>query len=78
MKVKRDIVVFERDERYTGDQPELDFRLIRSILPVGSIPLAIADHDEFLVHSGVNFTSDEVGRFAEEQSGYRSINWDES
>ena len=37
----RDIVVFERDERYTfSKECELDFRLTRAILPVGSSPVA--------------------------------------
>ena len=69
----RNIVVFERDERYTdSDQPELDFRLLRSILPRGSAPLAIADRHNFQVRSGQWFDAVEVKEFAESLSGYRS------
>ncbi len=65
----REIVVFERDERETG-LPELDFRLIRSALPSGSCPLAIADHNGFTAHCGQWFSENEVTKFAEEQSGF--------
>lgn len=69
----REIVVFERDERYTDSgNPELDFRLLRSALPVGSVPLAIADRHGFSVVCGCEFYADDVRRFAEAQSGYRA------
>lgn len=69
----RDIVVFERDERYTdSDQPELDFRLIRAALPSGSCPLALANHEGFMVECGQFFDTDEVRAFAESQSGYKA------
>lgn len=67
----REIVVFERDERYTGSGgPELDFRLMRQILPAGSCPLAIATNDGFSVEGGQWFDADQVRKFAEFQSGY--------
>lgn len=69
----RDIVIFERDERYTDDgKPELDFRLVRSILPAGSSPLAIANHEGFVAECGQWFDADEVRKFAERQSGYHA------
>lgn len=69
----RDIVVFERDPRYAySGNPELDYRLVRSILPSGSCPLAIANHTGFAVEGGQWFTAEEVRIFAEEQSGYRA------
>jgi len=70
----RDIVVFERDERYTrNSKPELDFRMVRSILPIGSAPLAIADQHDFTVTCGQWFSVEQVVDFAEEQSGYRAL-----
>lgn len=69
--MKRDIVVFERDERHTDSgQPELDFRLVRGALPAGSCPLAIASFDGFTVECGQWFDEAEVKAFAEQQSGY--------
>lgn len=71
--MKRGIVIFERDERYTeSGKPELDFRLIRGILPSGSTPLAIANGNGFTVTCGQYFDTDQVRQFAEEQSGYTS------
>jgi len=71
--MKREIVVFERDERHTyNGQPELDFRLVRGALPSGSCPLAIANHDGFVVESGQWFDSEEVKVYAEQQPGYRA------
>ena len=68
----RDIVVFERDERHTDNgKPELDFRLIRQALPVGSVPLAIVTRHGFTAVDDTCFTADEVEQFAAEQSGYR-------
>jgi len=70
----RDIVIFERDERYTeSNEPELDFRMVRSILPAGSAPLAIADRNDFTVSCGQWFSVEQVADFAEEQSGYRAL-----
>lgn len=68
---KRDIVVFERDEWQTASgKPELDWRLVRASLPVGSSPLAIANQEGFSVECGQWFDTAEVRRLAEEQSGY--------
>lgn len=70
----QDIVVFERDERYTDSgKPELDFRGVRGILPVGSCPLAIADRQDFTVTCGQWFDAEHVADFAEAQSGYRAL-----
>lgn len=70
-KIKRNIVVFERDERYTDSgKPELDFRLIRGILPVGSSPLAIVTGSGFLAECGQWFTEKQVREYAREQSGF--------
>jgi len=70
----RDIVVFERDERYTeSGKPELDFRMVRGILPTGSCPLAIADRNDFTITCGQWFSTEQVADFAEEQSGYRAL-----
>lgn len=72
--MQREIVVFERDERYTDNGgPELDWRLVRAILPAGSSPLAIANHDSFTVECGQWFSEDEVQQLAEVQSGYKAI-----
>jgi hypothetical protein len=69
----RDIVVFERDGRNTRTgQPELGFRLIRGALPMGSSPLAIADHHGFTVACGQWFDKNQVRAYAEQQSGYRA------
>ncbi len=69
--MKRDIVIFERDERYTDSgMAELDFRLMRQSLPAGSSPLALADRDGFAVHCGQWFAKEEVKSFSEQQSGY--------
>lgn len=69
----RDIVVFERDERYTDSgEPELDFRLVRQCLPAGASPLALATYHGFKVESGQWFNPTQVAAFAEEQSGYRA------
>lgn len=73
--MRRSIVIFERDERYTSSGiPELDFRLVRQSLPAGSSPLCIANQDGFAmsVECGQWFTEDEIIRFAEEQSGFSS------
>ena len=70
--MKREIVVFERDERHTDNEmPELDFRLMRQALPSGSCPLAFVQGDEFPVQAGQWFSENEVTTFAETQSGYR-------
>lgn len=70
----RDIVVFEQDERYTkSKKPELDFRLVRGMLPAGSAPLAIANQHDFHVTPGQWFDFEQVADFAEEQSGYRAL-----
>jgi len=69
----RDIVIFERDERFTDSgEPELDFRLVRGALPAGSSPLAIANHHGFVVECGQWFGDGQIAAFAEEQSGYRA------
>lgn len=40
------ICIFERDERYTdSEQPELDWRPVRAILPAGSAPIAMVAED---------------------------------
>ncbi len=71
--MKREIVVFERDENNTDSgQPELDFRLVRCAMPSGSCPLAIVTADNFTVECGQWFDEAEVKTFAEEQSGYKS------
>lgn len=70
----QDIVIFERDERYTETgKPELDFRGLRGILPTGSAPLAIANQHDFTVAPGQWFDFEEVADFAEKMSGYRAM-----
>jgi hypothetical protein len=69
--MKKDIVVFELYDDRIGSS-ELDFRLLRQSLPVGSCPLAIADGDGFRVRCGQWFKVEEVKNFAEEKSGYFS------
>lgn len=65
------IVVFERDERYTeSGQPELDCRLVRGALPKGASPLAVADGPDFRVVEGQWFTHQQVCDYAEQQSGF--------
>lgn len=69
----RDIVVFERDERFTDTgRAELDFRLVRAALPDGACPLAICDRNGFAVVCGQWFGAAEVAAYAERTSGYRA------
>ena len=71
--MQREIVVFERDSRFTIDgDPELDFRAVRGALPSGSCPLAIATRDGFRAECGQWFSADQVRVLAESQSGYLS------
>ncbi|MCK9568648.1 hypothetical protein M0R72_06885 [Candidatus Pacearchaeota archaeon] len=57
----RDIVVFERDARYTeSGKDELGFRLHRSILPAGSSPVAIVNDNQIMVIGGQWFTQEEI------------------
>ena len=68
----RKVVIFERDGRHTDNgKPELDFRLVRQTLPVGSTPLAIADKHGFTVHAGQHFGADAVAEYARKVSGYQ-------
>lgn len=69
----RKIVVFEQGGDYTEDgNPRLNWQRPGWAIPVGSCLLAIANRDGFAVESGQWFTAEEVGVFAEEQSGYRT------
>ncbi len=70
----REIVVFERDERASGNgTPELNFRLINQALPNGSCPLAIVTTDSMTISGGQWFTRDEVEIYAKQQSGMYGI-----
>lgn len=60
----RDIVVFERDERYTeSGKDELGFRLHRSILPAGSSPVAIVNNNEITIIEGQWFNEEDILKY---------------
>ena len=66
----RDIVVFERDERYTfSKECELGFRLARAILPAGSSPVAIVKDGSVTAFDGQWFEKREIIEYAKVQAG---------
>lgn len=81
--MKKKIVVFEYDELYDKDalpkldfnrkeSPKLDFRPVRKPLPEGACPLAIANHNGFVVCISQWFDEEIVIEFAEKNSGFLS------
>lgn len=63
----RDIIVFERDLRYTkSGKDELGFRLHRSILPAGSSPVAMTNNGEIMIIGGQWFSEEEIQKYIKE------------
>ena len=64
----RGICIFERDERYTDSgKPELDWRPVRAILPVGSSPIVmVAENGTVAEWEAQNFSIEEVTAYKAE------------
>ena len=71
----RQIVIFERDERYTTTgKPELDFRIPGMILPAGAIPLGIiCSSSVYILLDAQYFSAEEVYAYALTQSGATNL-----